>query len=584
MSKIIDDHRTNNRYLNIWFLAIASSFSFVPQLIGISFYQTNDDVIILGRASGIFYGEPISDLIYVSPPLSNLISFMFSLSGSVSWYTVFLLATQSAAIYIYLRAFQENLISKFSLKKFFILILIISPIIIVNILFISLQYNQAAIFSAGIGTVTYLYAKKKFDKICSLILVFLAILWRYDSSIAAVGFIFILFFIYQIVTKKNFTTKIVQDLLAIALVSLATYSVYYLNNNDWSPWLTEEKKAYVEAKNLFSQIYGYESTVDSFSNLAIPAKKAGWSENDWTLFSSFYFIDQEVFSIEQQKFIAENRLQESQLDFLVSVGKHLYLILKNYPYILLSALAFTILIINFSQTIGRIYYFLTSWIFLFAFYYLILLVGERVPERIFYPFILLFLCSFLIFFIKDNASLGLKLTLNRSIIPLTTLLILNYSIFSLYSAYDKQIQKEIWWQKAVEKNDLNLNEIYYFESDKPIIAFSSFYEPFRKTLKPLQGPDQMPKIWSSLILIGWDNLSPSYMERVKTENLSADLLTSISRGDAYLATWTNLESNYDVGTVTTFLKENKDLNTSWQNKPFVYSDTGLAIWKVQNLD
>lgn len=578
-------NKRKNLYLNFWLLCIAAGFPIVPFILGINYYQTNDDVIILGRASGIFYGKPISDLIYVSPPLSNLLASAYSFNDSLSWYAIFILTTQTFSIYVYLKVFSRQLVIRSGLKKIYLLLLLIIPILIVNILFISLQYNQTSIIASGLGTLAFLYSQKKLDKAFTLILVFLGVLWRYDSSLAAIGFILFLHFIYQYIFTAKISFELVRKVLPLLLIATVSYSFYYLNNNEWAPWLSDDKKSYMETKNLFTQIYGYESTKNSFSDLSIPAREIGWSQNDWEIYSSFYFVDQDTLTFKQQEYIAENRLQENYLEFAYLVGQNLLSILNNYLFLVIASLAFSLLLSLFSSNKKSLYFYLSAWVFITFFFYLILFLGERLPERILYPFIFLLTCYFAgeLTMRKDTKILNYTNGLKRNLIIFSSLIfILSFS--AVYKNYSNLIEKEIWWQQAVETNALNIANVYQFEPDKSIIAFSSFYEPFRKTLKPSQGPAQMPNIWKKIIFIGWDNLSPEFLQRIREEQLSSDLLTSVAQGDAYLATLSNLESNFDVGVVSLYLKENKNLSITWEEAPFIFSDTGLAIWRSRGFE
>lgn len=503
----------------------------------------------------------------------------------MSWYAIFILTTQAFSIYVYLKVFSRKLVIRSGLKKIYLLLLLIIPILIVNILFISLQYNQTSIIASGLGTLAFLYSQKKLDKAFTLILVFLGVLWRYDSSLAAISFILFLHFIYQYIFTAKISFELIRKVLPLLLMATVSYSFYYLNNNEWAPWLSDDKKSYMETKNLFTQIYGYESTKNSFSDLSFLARDIGWSQNDWEIYSSFYFLDQDTLTFKQQEYIAENRLQENYLEFAYLVGQNLLSILNNYLFLVIASLAFTLLMSLFSSNKKSLYFYLSAWVFITFFFYLILFLGERLPERILYPFIFLLICYFAgeLTMRKDTKILNYTSGLKRNLIIFSSLIfILSFS--AVYKNYSNLIEKEIWWQQALEENSLNIANVYQFEPDKPIIAFSSFYEPFRKTLKPSQGPAQMPTIWKKIIFIGWDNLSPEFLRRIREEQLSSDLLTSVAQGDAYLATWSNLESNFDVGVVSLYLKENKNLSITWEEAPFIFSDTGLAIWRSRGFE
>jgi len=582
--------KIQNKKLGLFFLfaAIAMSLPLIAIQQKALFFQTNDDLLIIGRASGLFYGEPTSELIYISSPLSNLLESLYSVTGNFSWYTILLLLTQVLSVFIYLSLFTDLLLKLPFRQAAFVLFLICTPIYLMYILFFSLQYTQTSIMAAGLGALAFFVDKSKLIKLLGLAIVALSIFWRYDAPLVAVLYVVGLFFLIEFYKfKKIDINKSLKKIIPLASVVLVSYSFYYLNFNEWAPWLSQEKKEYVEIKNVYSQLYGLDATQNSFSALKKPAKQVGWSENDWELFKTFYFLDDEIYGVAQQSQIAENRRQQAYPEYAIAVVKNLFRILIKYDYIFLSSFLFTFLLSSLVDR-NRFKIFAIFWGFTFAIYFCILLFGERLPTRVLFPFAFLSVTAFAAYVLQDlkkNFFNKKSIIHTQSIKSLSIVtLILSTSLINVHNNYQEIISKEQWWKFAAQNKELGVDSINNFESDKPIMAFFSFYENFRKTVDPLTGPNQMSDIWHQLILIGWENRSPEFNTRLFNEGLTQDIFTSVAYGDAYLATWSNLEENFEVGKASVFLREHKNIEIIWESAPFVYSDTGLAIWRAERFE
>jgi hypothetical protein len=566
------------------------SIAIILPLIAISknylFFQNNDDLFIMGRASGMFYGEPSSELIYISPPLSWLLKILYSISGEWSWYTFALIFTQFLAVLIYLYLFQGVIQNAPSGRGFLITVIISLPVFVMFILFYSLQFTQTSIMATGIGVLAYLFGDTRVKKIFGLLLVALGILWRSDASIVVIAYVVGITVIFYLIKHKKINIKnFSKKLIPLFSVTLLSYAAYFVTFNDWTPWIDVEKREYVALKNVFTQLYGFESTATSYQDLKKPAKDVGWSDNDWNLYQSYYFADSEVFSVEKQSEIADMRIQQSYPSFAVAVAKNLMNIFKKYETMLLITFLFTLLLLVFLNQ-NRAFLLVSFWAFTLVTYYFILFFGERLPDRVFWPFIFLNLTTFAVVIILsyreefDLPSFQSKYFQPAAALAITVLI--SGVFLNIFRDYQNKIHQEQWWKSAAQQQVLNIDKVYNFESDKPIMTFFSFYENFRKTIDPIKGPDHLPKIWDQMILIGWENRTPEFNKRLRANGLTEDIFTSVAFGDAYLATWTNPEDNFEAGRTSIFLREHKNIEIIWETTPFVFSDAGFTIWRAED--
>jgi hypothetical protein len=585
---IIKSSRQKLTYFGVSFL-VASVLPLIALSRKYLFFQNNDDIFILGRASGIFYGEPSSELIYVSPPLSTSLELLYRLSQDYSWYTILLLITQFLSIFGYLLIFQDQVMALSKPKGAALMFLVSAPVFAFFILFFSLQFTQTGIMAAGLGSLLFIFGKGKFNKVFGLIMVSLGILWRSDGSLVVIAFVFGFVILYKIIHSEwQDIFKFLKTLLPVVVVSIFSYASYALTFNDWAPWISQDKKEYVELKNVFTQLYGFESTATSYADLEIPAKAAGFTDNDWDLYKKYYFLDNKVFGVEVQEEIARNRIQQSYPVFLSLTFENLNNLLTNrYKSELQLSLILSAIIILFA-TKFRLRLYFGFWIFLYLAYFGVLLLGERLPERVFWPFTLVAVSTLVAAIIMNGDEQIFKKIIsfrpvNYELVILVVLIILIFPLSNnLFVIYQNKIDSQLWWKVAPEQKILNIDKVYYYEPDKPVVAFFSFYENFRKTMDPMQGPSSLPAIWNNLIFIGWENKTPEFNKRLKDYGLAQDLFTSIATGDAYLATWTNPSDNFEVNNGSIFLREHKNIDVIWEPEPLVFSDSGLAIWRAED--
>jgi len=573
-------------YFSVTFL-VASVLPVIAVSRKYLFFQNNDDLFILGRVSGMFYGTPLDELIYVSPPLSTLMKYLYIFNNNYSWYTIILLFTQYLAVFSYLLIF-ENKINSLPPWNGFILYLIASlPIFTFFILFHSLQFTQTGIMAAGLGALTFLLSDTKSRKMLSLSLVTLGILWRSDGSLVAILFVLAFFFFIDLLSSKRIVLiPLVKKFLPIVLVASFSYGAYVVSFNDWAPWTSQEKREYVQLKNVFTQLYGFESTATSYLDLEIPAKEAGFTSNDWALFQKYYFLNDDVFGVETQAVIAQNRFQDSYFVFFLETLDNLTTLLTTeYVEVIIVSLAFSLLATVLARQ-KRVLVFLGFWSLLSASYLIILLFGERLPERVFWPFTFVALTTLIAtILVNYSNSQGFTSDGFASNISLgVAALIFIFTFTEHFKIHQNQISSDLWWKVAAETNILEIDKIYNYEPDKPVVAFFSFYENFRKTLDPLDAPSDLPLIWNNLILIGWENKTPEFNKRLLENGLTPDLLTSIALGDAYLATWTNSTNNFEAENTSAYLREHKSINIIWNPEPVAFSEAGLVIWQASDFE
>jgi hypothetical protein len=210
---------------------------------------------------------------------------------------------------------------------------------------------------------------------------------------------------------------------------------------------------------------------------------------------------------------------------------------------------------------------------LFGAYFGSLSLG-KLPERIYWPVGFVAIATFIFLAIFQSKFI---LTLKRSNAIFLAVILAALGLINLNQQIDL-IHGEQWWKNAQVNRSKGFERLLSYESDKPIVAFSSFYSPLFKTSGPMVASEDLPQIWNDLIVVGWVNRSPEYENNLASLGISQDLFTSIAMGDAYLAVG-DLE---DLQMVDQFLREHRKIAVDWPAAPFVFNDTGLGIWKVES--
>jgi len=529
-----------------------------PTIFDRIFYQTNDDRIMELISNGVLYQEPSSELIYISKFIGIILTEAFSINLNVNWYFLFIVFTQTLAIFLYLQ------LALTVSQTFAAGVLFFIPIIVFYPLFFSIQYTQTALVGAAIATLVILFEKRRTYLILANILLFISVAWRPNSAIVGISLV------VGIVGLYEFRKLISKRFTIILGVSASSFFCFILFFNSWPSSQDLEKRNFIEFNTARESIQGYKPNKLSEQQLRNYSKQIGWSKNDFDLSQrKSYAFDPELYNTEGYLYLNNNKR-------IQPISRHYFETLKNfveiltYNYLLFIGM-FGMALLSVALYVREIkpFKFLAFIIGVTSLLFVILLMG-KLPERLVWPIGFVALTSFIFIRIKEN---NYKIKRVHFLLPILTIFIVFLSInFS-----QDLIKQENWWKTASQEKILGLERIINFQSDKPIIAFASFYNYIWKTSSPLNGPSDLPDIWNHIIPIGWISQSPDMNRHLEELGIGEDLFTSIAEGNAYLAV-SNIE---ELQMVSEFLREHKDIEIEWPEAPFVFDDSGFAIWKVK---
>jgi hypothetical protein len=562
---IIEKKKRYLRSLQVYFLgAVALSISFLYGL-DWSFFQINDDVLIASIADGTFYGTSSSQVMYPSILIGELLVFLYGLNMSINWYFILIVFTQVATIVFFTVFISKNLESKIEL------FLMLFLIFISYIIFISLQYTQTAIFTAGVASFILLNSQKRKERYLATILLIVGLLWRFEAGILGAGIVFaiVLLFGYRNLLSKPSFVFIFAIFLGV-IVHILSLNLIFFNSDI-------KNKEFYEFNSARESVQGFEPVQSIDKTLYPVTKKVGWSKNDYALSQrKSYASDQEIFSKEVYEYVSERRYEDISFSFVISLGQNFASILLNNYLSFLGILFFFPLLVYWLSNDLKIQKVIVFWIFMFTIYLIVLLMG-KLPDRIFWPATIVGLLSFFSLIVLKQERLEKSVSSRSHWGTALFSALLFFGVLNIIS-YANLINEAKWWKSVGANNAQGFNRILDFKSDRPIVAFSSFYSPLYQTASPADGPTKLPQIRKDLVVVGWVNRSPDYEANLERLGLSQDLFTSIAEGDAYLAVG-DIE---DLQMVDQFLREHRNIAVKWPQAPFVFNDTGLGIWKVES--
>lgn len=554
----------SNLSVVFWIIFFVLAYKLIRDL---SLFQINDDFFLYGVSSGKIYGTPSSDLVYITSPLNLILEFLYTNFQQINWYYESYLINLLAALVAIVFITQKNFELKNMTQNLIYIFIILFPFFILTKMFFYIQFSQIAIISAGIGTLLFFKSNTKLIKFNGIIFIILGFSWRSEAAIISVSLVVLMLLISALIGKQ--TEKIKgRSTLSFVFLVLIIFSIKSVAFLGTAPWQSELKNNFQKKRFDINRTYDYLPTKAAREKQNEVALEMGWSQNDFNLFTRYYFADEEIYSVELlNKLASESRLEnnfEFYAESIISFGK---LILNQYLLINIGVVLFIFLTFILNKKFGLLRFFICIMLF-HAFLYGIYLLG-KLPERIHWPISFIFLISMIVLFFDSKYFRRF----NFKTLLILVLPIILFSINLFRQDYQSIIENQ-WWKKVREERVLGFDRVLAYKPDKPIIAFSSFYSPLITTLDlKSNNPDD---IFSSMIYINWLVGSEEYNNHLKSLGIEKNLFISIAKQEAYLAT-SRIE---ELQMVNQYLIEHHDIEPIWDIAPFVFSDTGLGIWKI----
>lgn len=546
-----------------WLIVLVVFYRSIREL---ALYQINDDFFLYGILSSTLYGFSSKDLIFISAPLNYLLKFAFEANSNINWYFEFYLTNMFLVlILIAFDIYKKNIPTTFKKGLFFLLTNLFLILFILKMFYL-IQYSQVAIISAGVGFVIFLKNKNMILRLFAILLILLGFSWRSEAAILAIGLVLLVYFGY-LTLNQNFNELKKKSFILVLLFMGFIFTVKSINFLGFAPWQTSEQNEFKKLRINVIRTYDFAPNSEVRNLQKTTALGIGWSSNDYLLFGKTYFADTDIYSNENLDKLAREASPRYDLKFFTKSAIELFQILKDsHIFFLMGIPLFLTTFFYYTKySIFKSTFFLSTIFIVFIF--LVYLLG-KMPDRIFWPVTFLFFTSILLLFkfeVREN-SRGLK-----NLITLVPILVLTATISFLQVRDIVELQ---WWKSVKQESVKGFDRVLQFESGKPIVAFSSFYSPLIQSLDP--SSNEVDQIFKDMIYLNWATRSTDYSQYLDNLEIERNLFSSIASGKAYLAT-AEIE---ELQMVSQYLIEHHGIEPVWDDAPFIFSDTGLGIWKI----
>lgn len=497
---------TDNKYYILFFLIVIIILSF-----GHIAFRANDDTAMMAIASGTIDGRPDEHLVYTNVIIGLLLKNLYTLIPEINWYVGYLLATLTICgvtlLNLILYYFQKNKEIALSIFALFFLSF-----------FYFFNFTTIAILAsfAGFSFLIKTLDQKKYHPlrfIASFLLVLSGGLIRLQGMLL-VGLLMSPLFFYRIIIQKQY--RLMIFLCAFSLIMIATIVIdnhQYTSNPEWNTF-----RIY---NNERGSIHGTPKLNDPDTNIAF-WNQIGWKKAGYSLFTSWIFIDNQVFTVGSLKEINKTfkysiNTRQDMLSYLTS------LLDSSMAEILLTLL---ILLYSLSISFGmpkqrKILLWLTIGEFIMI--PVLVAVLSRMPVYIFQP-VLFMLDVFALLLVSQAKDTEERTFLypNHLVIILSILLL--FQLF-LIGRVDQENENN---QRSYE-NLVNSTAELLEPGDHPLVIIQASVLP-----ETWVSPFSAANLPFRYIPTGWMINSPPYLHVLAEYHISNPILAIYQRKDVYL--------------------------------------------------
>lgn len=563
-SKIKDNYKTLMIVAGINVLIFA-----VVNLIFDIKYEQVDDFIIYNLYSGLDGTYNIHG-IYIHPVICFILGLFFRILPMINWHTIFLFVMQ----FICFTIIGTLIIRKSNSKLSYILYVLFASVCYTALLQL-IQYTSVAallILTAFFVMMDYFEREKHGKKyiICLYLLYTIGIMTRMQSLLIIAPF-FAIYFLYNgilLIRKKESKEKLIRILKCYVFLGIITGLVYVSNyifyNND-------VYKNYNEFNNLRTILQDgsptpYEEYKEIFDEI-------GWSQNDYYLFNSFNFGDENVYSKENLQKIVDYKKAKGELyDYefkLKEIGNDLVGQMRDTnPYIsILFIGSFLVALYTNEKKRGYIIgIFLVTLAINVLFIYL-----NRTMHRVVIPEFILGTIIFLYFIQYEKAS---KEKIDT--IKAMSIFIIVIAIIFSGGPYEFNYKLEDYnnYKDVIEYTNSHKDNVYLYTV--PALQYRYLVYPVYEM--PPKGS------FSNLrVMGGWDMYTENYYDFKDRYNLDGTFL-DLLKDNVYLidgdVTWSGNYYHEFIKHIVLFIEENYNVDVSYEK---IKSFDNIYIYKLNEV-
>ncbi len=499
-------------------------------------FDTNDDFAMMSIANGFYYGKPLPDLIFTNVIIGLFLQFLYTAISNISWYPLYLYLFHFISLSILIYTFW---VSRTSSIQFFFFIFSVFMFEIPMLM--NLQFTTTSLL-VGFAAIFYYFILTEQNKGNNLVPLNSGILLGAASFIRTKSFLATLVFSFPILLyavkyfpiRKN--TIFALGALCTFFLSQVTTNLYYGSHPAWIDYFDFNK---IRGSLHDTPLLTWDENTRSILS------KINWSENDFTMFASWFYTDRKIFSTDALKTFVKYRHVEAPLT--LSLQKTFVKFSQSFSEELIYILLLFIFLILLSQK-NKIRVFLLMLLLWYVIVSIYLINFVRFPPRVAIP-AFLFLSLSLVLFSEVRPSPWFQ---NNRILS-KIIIISSIILFIIFSPLHNSFSDS-------RTNDSNHRQFITVLTTLKELNPEGIFVTWGASLKyedcsPFVTKKELPEI--NILGLGWRINSPPYLDFLKKLKI-VDLYEAIAtRKDLYLITKEELLPLYEEYMIEHYGKEVK---------------------------
>jgi hypothetical protein len=275
----------------VWALAGTSVFTLLVFLCLTPGFGNRDDVGMMFIADGTFYGEPMPHLIYQNPMVGLALSTLYDWTASVNWYVAWLYSLYALSLgvllYLVLADRRTHLLLRLTGLTGFVVAFSLWQ-------WTHLQFTSVGITLGGVGLLLYAaMAARERPPVTALVLagsmvgIASLVRWRSFWAVALLAIPIVLVTLRRIRWQRQMLFA--GTAAGIVVAGMLFGSVYYSGDEDWHEFF--------EFNSVRGRIHSSTRLEDPASSPGL-LDAAGWSEADGQMFNSWFYLEEDVYTVE----------------------------------------------------------------------------------------------------------------------------------------------------------------------------------------------------------------------------------------------------------------------------------------------
>jgi hypothetical protein len=495
-------------------------------------YQVDDDITMIQLASGYLGGTPVPFMVFSNVILGFLLDFLYRLPTNLNWEISVFFGINFLSVWCLVYV-VFSLPLKSAYKFFGALIILLSD----SLFLLNITFTTTATFAVISGFISILAATYQRSPFPRRMLLFGGLLILAGSLIRIESFLLVLFLILPslIIIHRFFGIK---NLIISSLISILVVASFYLFNTIYVKSFSQWDSFYVY-NNVRSELQ--DTPRVHLSNVKNAYYNVGWNFNDYKLFMSWFFPDEQLFSISNLQYLVihipgtEKNVFSAALSYFYP--KPFFDDVDSFPYFFMIAAGLFAVVIypSLRKAIWPLIVLLLT--FLVLIFYLIW--TEKVPLRVWDSFLAAASVSslFILLWVKLNADQSQpKLQERNGFAFVVPVLLCAASLFGLYYAIittGLNVQRQAAYQNVL--------------SDIKTLQAQGKIQSNALIVSPAMG---IPLVWSNpmfldlpsaqYIEMGWLTFSPSYYNVLHEFNIQSLPAGFYQKDNVYLMVKANL--------------------------------------------